>query len=61
MKRGNRGQMINNTDIAQAVAQRPMDRIGWPDEIAKAALFLASAPEGKRAIGAGGLERCREL
>jgi NAD(P)-dependent dehydrogenase (short-subunit alcohol dehydrogenase family) len=27
---------------AQAVAQRPMGRIGLPDEIAKAALFLAS-------------------
>lgn len=27
---------------AQAIAQRPMGRIGLPDEIAKAALFLAS-------------------
>ena len=27
---------------AQAVAQRPMGRIGLPDEIAKAALFIAS-------------------
>jgi len=27
---------------AQAVAQRPMGRIGTPEEIAKAALFLAS-------------------
>jgi NAD(P)-dependent dehydrogenase (short-subunit alcohol dehydrogenase family) len=27
---------------AQAVAKRPMGRIGTPEEIAKAALFLAS-------------------
>lgn len=27
---------------AQAVAQRPMGRIGTPEELAKAALFLAS-------------------